>query len=327
MKLDSKAAARLALPAGKTDVIYFCDDLPGFGLRLRSSGDRIRRQWIVQYRHAGRSRRLLLGPADVLGIEQARAAAKKALAKVHLGEDPQTQKATRRAADKFALRDLAAQYLAAKDGQVRARTLAETRRFLQGGYFAPLQRMPVDQIARRDVAARLLVIARENGAVSAARARSVLSAMFTWGMGQGLVEANPVVGTTQPKAPPPRDRVLDDDELAAVWRAAGDDDFGRIVKLLICTGQRRSEVGAISWPEIDTERGSWTIPAQRTTNGRQHTVPRSALALSVIEAVPEIVGRDYLFGPRGAGFSSWGRAKAKLDDRVEAWTLHDIRRS
>jgi len=331
MKLDSKTAARLALPAGKTDAIYFCDDLPGFGLRLRSSGDRVRRQWIVQYRHGGATRRLLLGPADVLGIEQARAAAKKALAKVHLGEDPQAQKATRRAADKFALRDLAEQYLAAKDGTVRARTLTETRRFLQGGYFAPLQRMPVDQIARRDIAARLLIIARENGAVSAARARSSLSAMFTWGMGQGLVEANPVVGTTQPKAPPSRDRVLSDDELAAIWRAASDDDFGRIVKLLVLTGQRRSEVGGMSWGEVDTERGTWTIPSARTKNGRTHAVVLSALALSVIDAVPEIVGRDYLFGPRAAGFTSWNRPKQFLDkrlgDQVASWTLHDIRRS
>jgi hypothetical protein len=79
MKLDSKIVARLALPAGKSDVIVFDELLPGFGLRLRGTGGQVRKSWIVQYRRAGRSRRLLLGSAEVLSAEQARTAAKKAL--------------------------------------------------------------------------------------------------------------------------------------------------------------------------------------------------------------------------------------------------------
>jgi integrase len=178
----------------------------------------------------------------------------------------------------------------------------------------------------------LLVIARENGAVTASRARSALSALFAWSMGQGLAEANPVVGTNQPKTPPSRDRVLDDSELAAIWSTCGDDDFGRIVKLLMLTGARRTEVGGMMWGELDLDRGTWIIPAQRTKNGRQHTLPLSALAVSVIKAIPQRVDRDCLFGERGtSGFCSWATAKAALDARlggqVAKWTLHDIRRS
>jgi|SRR5262245_52087723 len=77
MKLDKKAIARLALPTGKTDFIVFDELLPGFGLRLRGAGGQVRKSWVVQYRRAGRSRRLLLGSAEVLSAEQARAAAKK----------------------------------------------------------------------------------------------------------------------------------------------------------------------------------------------------------------------------------------------------------
>jgi hypothetical protein len=55
MKLDSKTVARLALPAGKSDVIVFDEFLPGFGLRLRGTGGQVRKSWIVQYRRAGRS--------------------------------------------------------------------------------------------------------------------------------------------------------------------------------------------------------------------------------------------------------------------------------
>ena len=99
MKLDSKTVARLALPAGKSDVIVFDELLPGFGLRLRGAGSQVRKSWIVQYRRAGRSRRLLLGSAEVLSAEQARTAAKKALGAVATGSDPQADKAARRNQD------------------------------------------------------------------------------------------------------------------------------------------------------------------------------------------------------------------------------------
>src|SRR5262249_13401856 len=316
MKLDAKTISGLSLPAGKADTIHFDSALPGFGFRLRASGNEVRKSWVAQYRRAGATRRMLLGSAEVLTADQARAAAKKVLAAVALGEDPQAEKATRRSADKFTLAAVVEEFLTAKDGTVRPRTFIETQRYLTGPHFKPLHVMSIDQIARRDVAARLLIIARERGAVTAARARSCLSDLYSWAMGQGLVEANPVVGTNRPKTAPPRERVLDDHELAAVWRAAGDDDFGRILKLLICTGQRRTEVGSGKFDEFDSERGTWTIPSARTKNGRQHTVPLSALALSVIDAVPEIVGRDYLFGARGAGFTSWNRPKKMLDARL-----------
>jgi integrase len=332
MKLDAKAIARLALPAGKADVIYFDDNMPGFGLRLRDSGDGVRKSWIVQYRRAGGSRRMLLGSAAVLSIEQARKRAKDILAKVQLGEDPQRDKVERRARERFSMRALASDYLQAKKPGVRARTFIESERYLTGPYFKPLHNMPIEQITRRDVAARVLAISRESGATTAGRARSALSSMFAWSMQMGLCESNPVAGTPEVKTPPSRDRVLTDAELGAIWKACGDDDFGRIVRLLLLTGQRRTEVGGVTWGELDLDGGTWTIPAQRTKNGRQHTLPLSALAVSVIEAIPQRVGRDCLFGERGtSGFCSWATAKAALDARlggqVAKWTLHDIRRS
>jgi integrase len=332
MKLDAKAIARLALPEGKADVIYFDDNMPGFGLRLRDSGNGVKKSWIVQYRRAGGSRRMLVGSAEVLSAGRARERAKEILAKVQLGKDPQREKAEQRAREKFTMSALADDYLKAKEGSVRTRTLVESQRYLTGPYFKPLHNMPVEQITRRDVATRVLAITRESGATTGGRARSALSSMFAWAMGQGLAENNPVVGTNEPKTAPSRDRVLADAELGSVWKACGDDDFGRIVRLLLLTGQRRTEVGGVTWGELDPDGGTWTIPAQRTKNGRQHTLPLSALAVSVIEAIPQRVGRDCLFGERGtSGFCSWATAKAALDARlggqVAKWTLHDLRRS
>ena len=138
MKLDSKTVARLVLPAGKTDVIHFDSALPGFGLRLRGGGDQIRRSWVVQYRRAGRTRRLLLGSAEVLSAEQARTAAKKALGAVATGSDPQADRTTRRDRDQFTFRAVADDYLGAKQPTVRPRTFVEMQRYFCGPYFKAL---------------------------------------------------------------------------------------------------------------------------------------------------------------------------------------------
>src|SRR5262249_62077468 len=104
-----------------------------------------------------------------------------------------------------------------------------------------------------------------------------------------------------------------------------------IVKLLILAPQRGTEVGGMARREINLDQGTWTIPAVRTKNGREHTLPLPPLALDIIAGILRVVGRDYLFGPRAAGFTSWTYPKRFLDkqigDQVEPWRLHDLRRS
>ena len=206
MKLTGKACA--ALSSGKDDHIEWCDELPGFGYRLRKNGDKINRSWVVQYRHAGQTRRITLGSAAVLNAEQARGEAKRLLAEAALRQDPATARKRRAAADRFTFAALVRDYLVAKEGAVRPRTLTEVKRYLEGPYFKTLHNIPVDAITRRDVAARVLIIGREHGQVAAARARSSVSALYSWAMENGLTETNPTIGTAKPKAPPSRARVL-----------------------------------------------------------------------------------------------------------------------
>src|SRR5262245_29499296 len=88
------------LPGDKSDTILFDDELTGFGLRLRrASGGKVIRNWIVAYRAHGRQRRMIVGSAEVLSAAEARKKAKKLLAEVELGGDPQADKADRREKD------------------------------------------------------------------------------------------------------------------------------------------------------------------------------------------------------------------------------------
>jgi len=287
MKLTQKAVVALTLPVGKTDHFEWDDELPGFGYRLRlAAGGKMNRTWTVQYRHGGATRRLLLGSAAVLGAVEARVMAKKALGRVANGEDPQADKLARRDKDAHTFKAAVADYLASKRREVRPRSYTELVRYLGGGYFKPLHSLALDQITRKDVATRLTRITLEHSPIVAARARAKISALFSWALAHGLCEANPVVGTFAPKGGQPRERVLSDAELAAIWKACGDDDHSRCIKLLILTGCRRQEIGGMAWSEFDFERGTWTLPAGRSKNGRAHTLPLLPAVLAVIEAVP-----------------------------------------
>lgn len=307
------------------------DELRGYGLRLRlGSGGRLLRTFNVQYRRGGATRRLLLGSADVLSAEQARAAAKKALAQIQLGHDPSTKRRDRRDKDKLTLRSLIGEYLTDKQREVRPHTARQIRRYLAASpYFGPLFHMPVDTVGRRDVAARLLAIKRERGPIVAARARAALATFFVWCLQAGVIEHNPIVGTAKPDDGEPRSRVLSDDELRRVWLACKDDDYGRIIRLCILLGSRRQEIGGLRWSELDLENGSWRLPPERSKTGKAHELPLMPMALAIIRSVPRLVSRDLLFGTRSAnGFSAWDRKKQALDKRcgVPDWRTHDLRR-
>jgi integrase len=330
MKITAKSVAAATLPRGKSDIIHFDDELPGFGYRLRQgSSDTVRRSWVVQYRRPGGSRRVLIGSADVVTAEQARAAAKKILGAVALGQDPQADKAERRDRDRLSLRSVVDDYLAVKRDEVRPGTLREITRYLVGPYFKPLHSRPVDSIARKDVASAVMATQRGHSAAVASLARSTLSALFSWAMTMGFVESNPVIGSAEPKTGEPRSRVLSDAELRRIWHACEDlGDYGTIVRLLVLTACRRAEVGGMCWSELNGE--TWVIPKERCKNGRSHQLPWLPLMAKVIDGVPHMVDRDHLFGSRSdKGYSAWAEGKVALDARVgfDDWVVHDLRRS
>src|SRR5215470_2364607 len=89
MKLTRPSIERLTLPRGKSEAIFFDDDMPGFGLRLRAGGSRT---FIVQYALGGRQRRMTIGTPKILDAAKARQTARNLLAKVRLGHDPAVER-------------------------------------------------------------------------------------------------------------------------------------------------------------------------------------------------------------------------------------------
>jgi integrase len=327
MNLTKTSVSKIKLDPGKSDQIFYDDELTGFGLRVRAGGSR---RWIFDYRLGGIKLRLVIGSAGAMDVDEARAKARKAHVAVDDGKDPAVEKASKKAASALLFSSVMEDYLAIRQKNMKPRSFEESDRHLRK-HWAPLHKLSIAAVSRPIIASHLRKIAGDSGPVAADRARATLSAMYGWAIGEGLCETNPVMGTNTQSDAEPRDRVLSDAELAAIWKAAPDNPYGRIVKLLMLTGQRRDEIGGMLWSEIqnaeDPETALIAIPGDRTKNSRSHDVPLSSMALAVLRDELLVDGQDAVFGE--TGFSNWSRSKAALDDacKVKNWTLHDLRRT
>jgi integrase len=327
MKITKETVAALTLPPGKADHIEWDDSLPGFGVRLRGNS----KSYVVQYR-VGRQQRRESFDIRKMTPEDARKIARQRFAQIELGVDP----AERRQDVGLTLKPTIDRYLDGKRDLLRTNTYKAAERHF-AVHWKPLHNRLLDEIKRADVAAVLQDIIKAHGRTAARASRANLSALFNWAMREGLCEANPCLATNDPTAgSKPRERVLDDAEIGAIWRAcSGDIDADRIIKLLLLTGCRREEIGALEQSEINLDSGTLVIPGTRTKNGRALELPLPDAALAILRAVPRQDGRRFVFGKTGSGFSGWSVMKATLDARITVaegkplapWVLHDLRRT
>jgi integrase len=332
MNLTAQSVAALKLNPGEVDRFWFDDSIPGFGIRLRANGTRT---WVYQYKIGTKQRRMSLGSADAIKPAQARTIAGELYAKRKLGGDPASERRVKieRASHTFGA--LVEKYLAYQKRTMRERSYKQIVRHLES-HAAALHRLPVDIVDQRTIADRLSNIENVSGTVTANRVRATMSAMFTWGMREGLVIANPVTNTNK-RTERPRDRVLKDAELRLVWQVLNGGQYATILKVLMLTAQRVNEIAGLRWSEIDFDRGVISLPPERTKNARPHDIPMAPTLRALLQAQPRIDGRDLVFGKPGGGpFSGLSRCKERLDARITdlnkgaplaPWVHHDLRRS
>ncbi len=299
--------------------------------------------WAVRYRFDGRPRKFTIGPYPEIGLAKARAAAARAKGSIADRVDPASERKAQRATERGARRQSSDAVEKVIDDFVKlyarpqTRDWRETERLLK--QFADAWKgRRLAEIDKPNIHRVLDGIVARGAPVGANRAFAQLRKMCKWAVSRGIIPASPCDGIDRPSAEKSRDRVLDMDELRLVWLAASDlgFPFGPIVKLLVLTGQRRSEVGGMEWRELDFERATWTIPASRSKNKRAHTLPLSPQAVEIIKAVPRFSGSKFAFSPGKTAPSGFSRAKtranrliAKLNggEAIAPWILHDIRRS
>ena len=294
--------------------------MPGLYLVLQPSGAK---SWAVRYRHAGTPRKHTLGSYPAIDLKSARRLASKALRAVAEGRDPGREKVQERTAKPDTVEAVAGQFVERHCKRSnRPRTARETQRLLDLHVLPRWRGRLVRDIIRRDVLDVLDRVVDGGKPIAANRTLAAMRKMFNWAVARDIIAASPCAGVKPPTAERSRDRVLTDQELRAVWQAAGKigGTFGALVRLLILTGQRRDEVAGMRWSEIDLE-------------GRRcpHEIPLSEPAIAILTALPRIGNQFVLTSTGDAPSSGYSKGKRRLDALLPPdmpdWRLHDLRRT
>ena len=276
MKFTAQGIKGIKPPAtGRVD--YQDQVVRGLVLRVSASG---RASFSVSYRRDGKRQRVTLGDASLLSLSEAREGAKKILRRVRLDIiDPAAAKRAQREADTFA--ELARRYVerwakvrkapkSAREDELRIEKMLIPR---WGSWKAA-------DVCKRDVVALLDKYVDAGKPYAANRMQGLISKVYNFGIERDEVDVNPAAGIRL-QLEKPRQRVLTDDELKKVLPLFAKEELvGLGFRFLLLTGQRPGEVFNMRWSELDGDL--WSLPAERSKNGRPNLVPLSAAARAVL---------------------------------------------
>jgi integrase len=325
--ITESSALALKLEPGKSDLIRFDTKLAGFGVRVRrlDSGG-IARAYVYQYKIGGKHYRDRLGHVGGITAKRAREMAEGRHQKLKEGINPkEVERAMHARSASPSLNDAVKQYLEEITTTHRENTVLGHRYYLKRWQKKFGDRL-LDEITPRDAAAYLATV---DGAAVHSRACISLSTLYVWARKRHLCSINPVADIEKRKQNDPRDRVLSDKELVAIWQATdGDQDYDRVVRLILLTGCRRNEIAQLKWSEVDLEAGTILIAKERSKNRIAHLVPLVEEAQAILRAQPRTANN--VFGAGARGLNSFSCAKQALDRRLqiaENWQLRDLRRT
>jgi integrase len=357
LKLTERKIEELAVEQGRRDRLVFDDAQRGLAVRITATDGRT---YLCQYTLHGHKWRVPLGACSAVALFKAREAAAAVMGDVAKGRNPAAERKeaaaaerARRARNRLTLRVLIDDWNRLHLVGRRPSYAAEAVRALHRAFRNHLDDAAED-LDRAAVVRALDALARRRkrkdgsrastpkGAAMTGRTAAYGRAAFAWAVKRGAVSVNPFAALPVVKSIAKRERVLTDQELAEIWRAAGDaaSPYGSIIRLLILTGQRRGEVAGMAWQEISEDLTTWMLPGERTKNGAAHTIPLSAPARDLLKAKTGVAGGLVLPGALGTPFAGWSKAKhtldkAILDGRAKAlnatppapWNVHDLRRT
>jgi integrase len=303
----------------------------GLYLVLQPSGHR---SWALRYRFGSRTAKLTLGQWPATTLAAAREAAATAKHELEKGHNPAKAKADAKvkadAAKAGTLTAVCENYLV-REGK-KLRTLDQRVSILKRQVYPVLGGRPIGEIRRSEIARLLDQIEDRNGPRAADVALAVLRRVMNWHALRDDEFRSPVIRgmARQRPAEHRRERILDDDELRAVWQATEDGTpFSALVRFLLLTSARRNEAAGMKWDEVDAN-GVWTLPATRSKTKIEIIRPLSKAAQEVLAGLPRVVGCDYAFTVTGrTPICQFSTPKKRLDaaSGVTGWRLHDARRT
>jgi integrase len=344
-------------------VLYRDAQTPGFGIRVtdKSVPGGIG-SFVLVARFPGSNNPIArhIGDYPAMSLAQAREIAREWREDLRQGVDPKTKAERQRRED---ARHRAETFEVAfesyyEDRLKQLRTGDVVRSTVRRLAYPKWGDRPIKELRRSDVV-ELISGVRGAMPISANRLLSYLKTFFLWAIDEELIDDSPAATVKRPTSEKERarERTLSDTELGAVWRACDElGVFGRAFKVMLLTGQRRTEVGAMRWSELNLRDRTWMLPKARTKAKRSHEVPLSDAAIEIITKEERL--SNYVFtgrrrpveGVEGdlryGAISGWGKAKESLDrvaavkareiaegigdddaGVIQPWHLHDLRRT
>ena len=311
-----------ALPR-KAKPYFFPDcELPKHGLRVRPTGPA---SYTVIVRDPyGKQKWVTIGSTAEMKIAEARERARTVIKRVEAGLEPFEPPPTK--PDTVAA--VAANWLHRHVEKNKLRTAGEIRRIIDRYILPHIGDRDFVGLRRSDIARLLDHIEDHHGARTADTVRATLRSIATWVATATTTTSPPFVRGMKrvPAKGGKRSRVLDDDELRAVWHASGDAGaYGAVVKLLLLTAQRREKVLTLQWSDI-SPAGVWTIRTEHGEKGNAGALKLPDAALDIIRAQPRFVGNPLVFAGH-RGFNSRLKHALNNSSGVCGWVLHDLRRT
>lgn len=325
-RLTEEGVAKLKPPAsGQLD--YFDAVMPGLVLRVNYGGAKVWRamHYVTKVSDGKRitaSTTHKLGRYPHLKLKDAREKARQFLA------DP--QKAMTQA-DSGSFREVAENFIKRHVEHEKLRTQPEIERVLRRYVYPKWQHRPFREIGRGDVAALLDQIVDDNGARQADMCLAVIRKMMNWFATRDDHYVSPIVKGMQRNNSDDskRERILSDDEIRALWKAA-DGTFGALLKVALLTAQRKDKVANMQWGDIVD--GVWEIPSEKREKSNAGSLQLPQAVIDIVEAQPRLAGNPHVFaaGKGNGPFNSFSQRKEELDaklPRMPHWQIHDLRRT
>jgi integrase len=303
----------------------------GLYLHVKPTGAK---SWAFIWKAGGKRSEMGLGAYPAVKLARARKLAADCREAVADGRNPIAER-QKEAEPTFG--ECADKFLASMERQWRnAKHRAQWRMTLET-YAAPISAMKVSEVGTDDVLKALNPL-WQSRPETASRLRGRIERVLDYAKAKGWRSGeNPALWRGHLKSIlPARQRLTRGHHAAMPWRDVpafvqslpGKEALSaRALEFLILTAARSGEVLEATWAEMDLENALWTVPAGRMKAGREHRVPLSARALSIVKALHEVRISEYVFPghARGKPLSNMAFAMLMKRMKAEAFTPHGFR--
>ena len=327
--LTDLGVGKLKPPTERSYENHYDAKQPGLVLRVNRKGSKV---WHGVFYVGGKPGTRRLGRFPKLGVKQARKEAEKLRASPPDRRRMENEETFQSVAENFMQRYVVA--------EMKLRSQPQIERIFNRYIFPRWKDRPFRELRRTDVTKLMDEIADQNGKRQADMCLAVISKLTNWYQSRNDEYTSPVVRGMRRSNGTKRDRILNDDEIRAVWKACDEmGTFGAMVKVLLLSAQRRDKVGTMQWDDVvsidrdDVKDRIWKIRKEDREKPHAGSLILPPIVLAIIDAQPRLMDNPYVF-PAGHGqgpFNSYSQRKAEFDKLLPGtmppWVLHDLRRT